>query len=284
LDHDIERESQSLAEDPSDVEARLRRAHYYRLNGQPEKALADLQQVARLAPDDARPHVERGFALAALGRNTEAEAELGAFISQTGGTVTAHAERARIRTLTGRPDLAIADLGSAIALGPSLELYLERGRLLEDQARYAEATEGYREGLARIGKSPLLQRALVNALIVQARYDDALTAIDAALARGQLETQWLVKRAEVLERMGRIEEAQEARRDALSRANASLGKHPTSANLVTRAEIHLALGDAPAARRDLEQALRHSPQMERAKALLAAIAVEEKDRGMEAGR
>lgn len=274
LSHDIERETQSLVEDPSDVEARLRRAHYYRLDGQPEKALADLQQATRLAPDDARVHIEKGFTLAALGRNTDAETELTAFISQTGGTSTAHAERARLRAGTGRPDLAIADLDAAIGLGPSLELYLERGRLLESQTRYAEAATGYREGLTRLGESPLLRRPLVAALIVLERYDDALTAIDAALARGQLETQWLVERGEVLERMGRNEDAQKARLRALTNANESLGKHPTSANLVTRAKVHLALGDPPAARRDLEQALRNSPQMENAKAMLSAIEAE----------
>jgi tetratricopeptide (TPR) repeat protein len=274
LDHDIERETRSLAEDPSNVEARLRRARYYRLDEQLEKALADLQQATRLAPDDARVHFEKGFALAALGRNTDAEAELSVFIAQTGGTPDAHAERARIRALTGRPDLAIADLEVAIALGSSIDLYLERGRLLEGRARYAEAADGYREGLAQLGGSPLLQRVLVDALIVLGRYDDALAEIDAALARGQLETQWLLVRAEVLERLERTEEAREARLRALTKANESLGKRPTSANLVTRAVVHLALGDAPAARRDLEQALRNSPQMESAKAMLAAIAAE----------
>jgi tetratricopeptide (TPR) repeat protein len=250
LDHDIERETRALAEDPSDAEARLRRARYYRLDGQPEMALADLQQAARLAPDDARLHFERGFALAALGRNTDAESELSGFISQTGGSAAAHAERARIRALTGRPDLAIADLEVAITLGPSLDLYVDLGRLLEGQTRYAEAADRYREGLARLGDTPLLQRALVAALIV----------------------------------LGRTEEAREARLRALTKANESLGKRPTSARLVARAEVHLALGDTPAARRDLEQALRNSPQMESAKAMLAAITAEEKDRGMEDGR
>ena len=274
LQHDIERETRSLAEDPSDVEARLRRARYYRLDGQPEMALADLQQAARLAPDDARLHFERGFTLAALGRNTDAESELSAFIAQTGGSAAAHAERARIRTLTGRPDPAIADLEVAITLDPSLDLYLERGRLLESRARYAEAADGYREGLTRFGDSPLLRRVLVDALIVLGRYDDALTEIDAALARGLLEAQWLLKRAEVLEHLGRADEAQQTRLRALTKVNESLGKRPTSAKLVARAEVHLALGDAPAARRDLEQALRNSPQMENAKAMLAAIAAE----------
>jgi tetratricopeptide (TPR) repeat protein len=284
LDHDIERETQSLAEDPSDVEARLRRARYYRIDEQPEKALADLQHAARLAPDDARVHFEKGFALAALGRNGDAEAELSLFISQTGGTAITHAERARIRALTDRPELAIADLEAAIALRPSLDLYLERGRLLEGRARYAEAADGYREGLTRVGDTPLLRRALVAALIALGRYDEALTEIDAALARGQLQTQWLLERAKVLERLERTEEAREARLRALARANASLSRRPTSGNLVTRAEVHLALGDAPAARRDLEQALRNSPQMESAKAMLAAIAAEETSRGMKEGR
>lgn len=281
LGHDIERETRSLAEDPSDIDARLRRAHYYRLDGQPEKALADLQQATRFAPDDARVHLEKGFALADLGRDTDAEVELSAFISQTGGSASALAERARVRARTARLDLAIADLEAAIALGPSLELYLERGRLLEDRGRYSEAAAGYRDALTRLGETPLLQLPFVDALIQLERYDDALTAVDGALARGQLQTQWLLKRGEVLERMGRAEEAQAARQSALSRASAAFGRHPTSANLVERAKVHLALGDAPAARRDVEQALRKSPQMESAKALLATIESEAGPSGVE---
>ena len=281
LHHDIERETRSLADDPSDIEARLRRARYYRLAGQAEMALADLQQAIGLAPNDARLRLERAFALAALGRNSDAESDLSAFISQTGGSAAAHAERARIRALTGRPELAIADLEVAIAFGPDLDLYMDLGKLLEDQSRYAEAADRYREGITRVGDTPLLRRALVAALIVLERYGDALTEIDAALARGLLETQWLLERAEVLERMGRTEEARQARLRALTTANESLAKRPTSAKLVARAEVHLALGDTPAARRDLEQALRNSPQMESAKAMLAAIAAGENNEGME---
>jgi len=276
LHRDIERETRSLAEDPGDVEARLRRARYYRLDGQPEKALADLQRAARLRPDDARLHFERGLALAALGRDAEAESELSLFISQTGGTPGAYAERARLRAGSGQPDQAIADLEAALDQRPSLDLYLEQGRLLESRGRYAEAVAAYREGLTRLGESPLLRDSLIDALIAQGRYDDALSAIDAALGRGALETRWLLKRADVLERMGQPGEAQAARLRALSTANAALRRRPTSANLVSRAEVQLALGERDAARRDLEQALRNSPQLESARAMLSELEDEQK--------
>jgi len=278
LHHDIERETQRLDENPSDVEALLRRAHYYRLDAQPQNALDDLQRATRLAPEDARLHFEKGFVLAALGRDAEAEAELSAFIAQSEGSAAAYEERARVRARTGRPELAIDDFDAAIALAPTIDLYLERGELLEGRARYADAAEGYRDGLARLGDSPLLQRALVAALIAAGRFDEALRAIDDALEAGVLATQWLLERATVLEHMGRSEEAREARLRALSKANASLHRHPTSTNLVARAEVHLALGDAAAAQRDLEQALRNSPQLESAKAMLAAIRAKADDR------
>lgn len=271
LQHDIERESRSLGEDPGDVDARLRRARYYRLDGQLDQALLDLQQATRDAPDDARVHLEKGLTLAALGQDMVAESELTVWISKTGGGPVAYTERARIRTKTGRPELAIADLEAAIALSPSLDLYLEKGRLLENGGRYPEAAAVYQEGLSRLGPTPLLRRPLVDALIAQGRYDDALTEIDAGLAQGVLETLWLLERAKVLDRMERSEEARADRLRALSSANALLAKRPTSANLVLRAEVHLSLGDQTAARRDLEQALRSAPQMERARAMLSAI-------------
>jgi tetratricopeptide (TPR) repeat protein len=271
LHHDIERETRLLAANPDDVDAHLRRARYYRLHGEPQKALLDVQQATRLAPDDVRPHFERGLALADLGRDAEAEGELTAFLSQTGGTEPAYAERARIRARMGRPEAAIDDLAAAIRLRPSIDLYLERGRLLESRDRHAQAAACYRDGLTQLGESPLLRRALVAALIALERHEDALIAIDEAPARGGLESGWLLERADVLERLGRDEEAHAARRRALATANASLSRRPTSANLVARAEAHLALGDRAAARRDLEQALRSSPQMERARAMLSAI-------------
>ncbi|MBW2386734.1 MAG: tetratricopeptide repeat protein [Deltaproteobacteria bacterium] len=249
----------------------LQRARYYRLDGQLEYSLGDLDRARELDPENLAISLQRGLTLSALRRDGEAEAELNRVLGRGVGGAAGFAERAKIRSRSGRVGLAISDLDAAIALQPGLDLFLERGRLQESDAKLDEAAKGYREGLDHVGDAVLLRRAAIRVEIERKRYDDALRMIDEQIDKGQLQTEWLLARAEVLEATGRAAEAEQARFEALARASQALRKRPTSANLVARAQAHLALGDVPAARRDLEQALRNSPQVSRARAMLSAI-------------
>lgn len=270
IHHDVERESAALHEDPSDIGALTRRARYYRLEGELDASLADLDRARELAPASLEVALQRGLTLSALGRDGAAEAELDRVL-RGGPDASAFAARARIRARGGRPGPAISDLDAAIGLEPGVDLYLERGRLQEAEDRLDDAARGYREGIERLGDAVLLERALVEVEVARGRYDAALERIDRQLARGGVATEWLLLRARAFEGAGRREDAARARREALDAAEAALRRRPTSAHLVARAEAHLALGDEAAARRDLEQALRSSPRLPRALHLLEQL-------------
>ena len=275
LDHDIEGATQRLAQHPTDAGVLLQRARYYRLDGQLEYSLGDLDRARELDPENLAISLQRGLTLSALRRDGEAEAELNRVLDRGDGGAAGFAERAKIRSRSGRVGLAISDLNAAIALQPGLDLFLERGRLQESDAKLDEAAKGYREGLDHVGDAVLLRRAAIRVEIERKRYDDALRMIDEQIDKGQLQTGVAAGPGRSPGSHGaRSGGPEQARFEALARASQALRKRPTSANLVARAQAHLALGDVPAARRDLEQALRNSPQMSRARAMLSAIEAE----------
>ncbi len=156
LDHDIERATQLVADNPNQADSLVKRGHLYRLNGRLVESLADLDRARQLDPQDRWVGLQRGLTLSAMGRDQEAEAELDRFLRGGPGTL-AYTERGRIRARTGRTLLAIADLTSAIGMRPDVDSYLLRGRLQVSLGLLAEAVAGYREGWSRLGGAFLLE-------------------------------------------------------------------------------------------------------------------------------
>jgi tetratricopeptide (TPR) repeat protein len=275
LEHDIERETEVLAQRPDDVAALIRRARYYRLDGQMAASMTDLDRAVTLTPNDSSPRLQRGLTLSKMGRNVEAESELSRVLDRGPDTVAALAERAEIRSRTGRAELAIEDLDRALSLAPAVDLFLRRGALQESAEQWTEASEGYRDGIEQLGDAVLLVRALIRVEADQGRPAEALRVVDAQIAKGSLLAQWYLERAQLLEALGQAKEAATARSEALSNANRMLRLRPTAGNLISRAKVHLAMDNAAAARRDLENALRHSPKMKEAEVLLSTIDYEQ---------
>jgi len=271
VEHDIERVSQALAEDPERVDLLLERAYYYGLAGRGDDALADLARAEHLEPANPRVALQRGFTLAQLGRNTEAEAELTRAIEAGAGGAGAYQKRAQLRLASTRPELALADFNQAIALQPTASLYLERGSLLESLGHWDEAAAGYRAGIESVGRVHSLRRGLIRVERMRGRHDEALRLIDEEIAEGSLAFVWHVERAKVLTELEKSEEAQRDLDRALAEVNTALRRRPTAGLLVARARVYLARGELEAARRDLEAALRKSPRYKPASALLAEL-------------
>ena len=99
---------------------------------------------------------------------------------------------------SGRSAEAIADYTAALELEPRVELYLERGELLEAQGRLEEAAQGYRAGLEATHGALLMRLALIRVETARGRHAEALALVDEQLARAGVKTDWYLRRAEVL--------------------------------------------------------------------------------------
>jgi tetratricopeptide (TPR) repeat protein len=270
LDHDIERATRLLADNPNQVDLLVQRGHLYRLDGKLIESLGDLDRARELDPNDRWVVLQRGLTLSAMGRDGEAEADLDSFLKE-GGAALAYMERGRIRARTGRTQRAITDLTSAIHMQPDVESYLLRGRLQVSVGQLAEAAAGYRGGLSRLGGAVLLKEELIKVEMARARHQVALKLIDQALTQAAVKSPWHLRRAEVLAASGHPERVRAELGRALAEASRLLAKRPCGIHLVSRSRVHAAMGNLAAARQDLKLALRKSPRFKEARKLLADL-------------
>lgn len=298
LDPDIQELTEELAKDPNDVKILLRRAWSYRKNGEFSKSLADVDRANQLNLGNQEILFERGLTLSAMRRDVEAEEVLSRFLEEgaakVGGKIadrilrtpsgkistrtsdknllqTALVERAHVRKRRNKAGLAIEDFSAAIKIRPSMHLYLSRGRLQESLGQFNQAAAGYREGLARVGSALPLKESLIRVDIERQQYSQVLRQIDQELARASVKTHWYLRRAEILDVMGKEKASQEALKKALTEANRVLMKRTTAHNRLVRAKVYMALGQRPQARRDLEAAVKMAPKFEKARELLAVL-------------
>lgn len=270
FDPEIAELTESLNKDPDSVDLLIHRGQVYRSYGKFLESLQDLDRAWLLDRENRTVLFQRALTLSAMGRNEEAEAALDAFLQEESDPkrVIALAERAAIRARTGRVQLAIADLSSAIQLQPTIKLYLLRGNLQESLGALDAAAAGYHDGLAKVGDAFFLKKSLIRVQIAQKQYAAALALIDEELARSSVKVPWYRQRAEILVIMGQPDASRLAYEQALAETNRILAKRPTTLHLVARAKILHAMGQRDEAVRDLQEALNKSPGYGEAEKLL----------------
>lgn len=271
IHHDIERVTAALASQPDNVALLIERGYYERLAGQFAASLADLDRAEKLAPTNTDIAAQRGQTLAAMDRSSDAERELTRFIDSGRSSAAVLADRARIRAKSARPEEAIADYSAALALGPDVEIYLERAAVEESQGRLSRAAAGLREGIDQLGGAIVLRERLVDVEVQRKQYDAALRVIDDQIAVSPVKTTWYLKRGDVLAAAGREAEAKADRQRALSEANRVLETRPTAVHLLSRARANLALGHISQALADARLAEKKAPKLAEARELVAQI-------------
>jgi tetratricopeptide (TPR) repeat protein len=272
LHHDIDRASEAIEREPNRADLYVERAFLERLDTRLDDALKDLDRAGVLEPGNRRVHAERGMTLSAGRRDRAADAELTRFLEGGEATAATLAERARVRERLGRDKESIEDFTHALALRPDLEIYLARGALEESLGSSDAASRGYREGLERLGGALNLRLALIRLDTSRRAFDEALALVDEGMAAATVKTDWVLRRADVLEAAGRKAAARAERERALVEAERVLETHPSGIHLVSRAKAYIALGREDDARRDLGLALEKAPRYTEARDLLAGLA------------
>jgi tetratricopeptide (TPR) repeat protein len=273
LEPEIQEITEKLIKDPNSVDLLVRRGQVYRSNGKYVESLLDLERAWLLNRENRTVVLQRALTLSALGRDKEAESALDYFLQEESDPkrVFALAERASIHARNGQTELAITDFTSAIQLQPTIELYLVRGKLQESLGKLEDAAAGYQDGLAKLGDAILLKKGLIRVRMVQKQYSEALALVDEEIARSSVKTSWHLKRAEILDHMGRPDEAKLANEQALAEANRVLGKRQTAMQLLARAQVYQAMGRIEEAKNDLRVAIQKTPHFAEADDFLKTL-------------
>ena len=117
-------------------------------------------------------------------------------------------------------------------------LYLERAKALAaaGDSRIDEALGGLDEGIERLGPIVTLALYAVELELRKNRYDAALKRLDAVMSQSARKERWLLRRGEILEEAGRIDEAREAYTRALE-AIETISAHRRSTRAVEEIEL-----------------------------------------------
>lgn len=226
---------------PHNTEVLMLRARMFLVARQYDQALADLNLAGRLKPS-AEIEREKARALIEGGWKEEGLKKANDYIRSNPKDWEAYTIRARLNQQLGKVDEANRDYGLALenAPQPSLELYIERAKLLNSAGGTypSQAIATLESGIKRIGSVVTLEQAALEVEKAQGNYDAALSRLERMTKKMPLKDTFLAERGDILAQAGRYDEAHEAYQAALD----ELGKLPAfKRNLPIKQEQEKAL-------------------------------------------
>lgn len=224
--------TQKLQADPSNLALRLRRAELYLRHEDLQMALQDLRIARRLRPDHPQIDLLQALTFAALGEAKAAEdaALRFLFCHPPQAALTLLLARFYRRTSATSKALSFYKATLTLHLRETPDLVLEFGEVYEAQRRWKDAEDLYRRAFLSFSKAVTLRLALLRVLRKQGRFEEALSLIDGILPTLPVRVDWLLRRASVLDALGRKAEARKDRVTALSEAEALVKLRPSSLN------------------------------------------------------
>ncbi len=256
--------SKKIAENPGDASLYLKRGELYRQHHDFDLALADFEAAATLAPDLAAVDLARGLTLLDAGRPQLSLPCLDRFLARLPAHVEGRVTRARALLALGRRLEAALDFTDAIHISteerpPRPEHYLERAQALraEGPEHLEEALDGLEEGIARLRSPAVLEGLAAELELARGNLPGALEHLEKAWAGSPRRETFLERKADILERADRLDEAclaYEAAQAALE--SLSPGKRGSRAMIELQARIGSGL------ERSREARTAHDPPVE----------------------
>jgi tetratricopeptide (TPR) repeat protein len=203
---------------PSDASLYLKRGDQYRYQGNWSDARADYRRARRIDPALDVVDLRLGALFLDRGEPRRAKKSLDAYLARRPRDLLGLRLRSRAFRQLGMPLAAAEDMRRGIDLcvpphRPEPDDYLERARAFEAAGgdHLGEAILALDEGIAALGPIVSLQLPAIELDVQVGRFEDALRRVDVLEGGSGRREVWLVKRAEILERAGRHDEARTVR-------------------------------------------------------------------------
>lgn len=224
---ELEQEARAMmARQPPDPGAHLEAGRIFQSTGAWDAAIVAFERAGELGADGAVVMIAKGQVYLDAGWPRMAERELTRALAARPEAYGALYDRGRARMALGNAEGAAADFERAVAgiKEPRPEqIYAWRDALLTLGKR-DEALRALDDGMVRLGPIPSLQLAALDLELERGAYPAALARLDALLATSPRNPVWIARRADVLDRLDRTEEACAER----SRALAAIESRPAA--------------------------------------------------------
>jgi tetratricopeptide (TPR) repeat protein len=205
---------------------------------------AVLEELAE-RPDDV--DVVAGATLLDAGWARMAKLRFEAVLARRPDRDDARIGRARAWMRLAHPEEASVDYAAALdrMAEPRPAYALEQRDALLALGRREEALDALDRAMARIGMVPTLQLAAADVALDLGRTDDALRRLDALLAQSPNHPLWMSRRGQILERAGRSEEARAAYAHALDHLHSRSARVQSRRLAALEGELRAALERTP---------------------------------------
>lgn len=240
LEHDA---TAAIAAHPDDPAPRLMLAKTHQAAQHWDAALAAYDDAAAHGADRDTCDAGRGQVLLAAGFPISAKRLFDEVLARRPDAWGTLYDRARAEMALHRPDAAAYDFARAIAGLATVEpehVLAHRDALLA-AGRPDEALRALDAGMARIGAVASLQLAAIDLEAGRAHWDAALRRLDQLLRQTPRSEAWIVRRAELLERLGRAADARREYERALALLTARPAARRSQAQVALTQRIHTAL-------------------------------------------
>ena len=217
--HRINEITIQIESNPENPDLYIERGELYRLTSQPDMALSDFDWLILLDPEHITVNFHCGRLLFEAGQYQAARIALDQFLSVHPDHLQGLTVRARVLRKLKQPLQAVQDYARALSLSPypTPVLIVEQAEaLVEVGEAYVDlAIQRLDEAMAKHGPLILLESCAIELELGHHHYDAALARVDRILQGMARKEKWLVRRGEILEKAGRIEEARTTYEDAL---------------------------------------------------------------------
>jgi tetratricopeptide (TPR) repeat protein len=232
-----------LERNPENYQLRLCRGRAYREIGYLTDAARDLDEAAKIAPDDPAVAVERGGLLAMSGQLEEATTLLREVLKSAPEVGRAETELVSALSELGRFDEALEALNEATARGPdSAERYSLLGKILQRLGRTDEARTAHQRAIELDGELAAARLAHGHTLIAQGLRAEADAELERAIELSPMTVWAYVLRVQ-------IKTAEGAYAEALEICERYLSSNPSERNMLAAKALLLnELGEEAAAR------------------------------------
>ncbi len=193
--------TKAIQSNPNDADAYFQRGLVYNNMNQNTQALRDYEQFLKMKPNYAPALFNLGSTYANLGDFENAASAFSRTLEITPNDPDCYLYRGMCEQQLSKNNLALADFDKAIELNKSLDPYLRKAEVLEDEREFSKAEQNYEEAIRHYPKEAILYCHRGIFFGNRKKYDQAIEDFNKAISLDNKNGEYYADRAQIYMKM-----------------------------------------------------------------------------------